>query len=432
MKKVLLFLIGLLILFSSCQETYQQQFVSTDIDHFWEAYDSITATADTSAQQQYLQELFLDKGTEGLSALMKVRRYTPAQYLEAINAYPKFWQSIRESTTQSHLHYAEIDQHIAKLKALYPALTPSTIYFSMGVFRSNGTIQGPKVLIGSEMALSHKGVDISELPEHPKTFNSLYNPVDDIGFLVTHEYVHTQQKELTHNLLNYCIYEGIPEFIAVLVTGKKPYLSAIEYAEVNYEQVRDKFEADMYNTIRTYHWLWSTNKIFGERDLGYGVGYAMAKHYYENAPDKKEAIRAMIELDFANDSAVEAFVDASGYLTKPLGELYEAHDRSRPYVLQTSGVINGSRGVKPGITPITMHFSEPMNSGNTGVDFGDMGKDAFPQLIGERVWSEGNTAWTITAELEPNQHYQILISQNFRSENGIQLKPYLVEFWTGE
>ncbi|MEM6541107.1 MAG: hypothetical protein AAF634_08080, partial [Bacteroidota bacterium] len=90
-----------------------------------------------------------------------------------------------------------------------------------------------------------------------------------------------------------------------------------------------------------------------------------------------------------------------------------------------------SENVDPKIKRISVEFSRPLNGYNTGVDFGDLGRDAFPKNdINGRFWSEDNTSWTIPVELEPNKTYQILISNNFRTEESIPLKPYLIEFRT--
>ncbi len=432
MYKTLLILLGILCCCLSCQPQIEQSFVTSDVDNFWQAYDKIVTTEDTTLQMQFLQELFLDPGSEGLASFQQVRRYQAKEYLEAIRQYPKFWNSLRANTEHIDQHFPEIDKYITQLKDWYPELKPATIYFLIGVFRSNGTILKDQVLIGSEMALVNKAVEIEELPEHPKTFFTKHNPSDDLPFLCTHEYVHTQQKEFVDYLLAYCVYEGIAEFIATVVTGKKSYLSAIAYGEEHYEQVRDKFEEDMYLSYRTFQWLWSTNTIFGERDLGYAVGYGMAKRFFDQAEDQEQAVKTMIELDYSNEEDLLAFVDASGYLSQPIQELYEQYERSRPVVSKISGIENGSKTVRPGTQAITIHFSEALNGHNTGVDYGELGKEAFPKLSFDRIWAADNQSWTITAELEANRHYQILISNNFRLENGVQLKPFLIEFWTGD
>ena len=59
----------------------ESHFVSSDIDLFWAAYDQITATEDSILQRQYLQEMYLDQGSEGLDGIIKARNYTPEEFL---------------------------------------------------------------------------------------------------------------------------------------------------------------------------------------------------------------------------------------------------------------------------------------------------------------------------------------------------------------
>ena len=86
--------------------------------------------------------------------------------------------------------------------------------------------------------------------------------------------------------------------------------------------------------------------------------------------------------------------------------------------------------VKPGLTKIRIAFSKPLNGYNTGIDFGPLGEQAMPRISKERVWAKDATAWIFEADLQPNRHYQILISNNFRTKEGIRLKPYLIDIYT--
>ncbi|WP_157691851.1 hypothetical protein [Polaribacter sp. KT25b] len=52
-------------------------------------------------------------------------------------------------------------------------------------------------------------------------------------------------------------------------------------------------------------------------------------------------------------------------------------------------------------------------------------------MIG-RNWGKDNTSWTIPVNLEPNKEYQIFITTNFRTEENIPLKSYLIEFKTSK
>ena len=125
-------------------------------------------------------------------------------------------------------------------------------------------------------------------------------------------------------------------------------------------------------------------------------------------------------------------VAKAGYFSGPLEALYQNFENSRPTVTGIRQFTNKSRGVSPATREITIEFSEPLNGHNTGVDFGDLGQDAFPKgTLEGRHWAEDNTTWTIPVSLEPNKAYQLLITNNFRTSESIPLKPFLIEFRTG-
>ena len=113
-----------------------ESIVTSDIDNFWAAFDQIRATSDEQKQLDLLNRLFIEKGSEGLKKIMIARRYTPQEYLEAINKYPRFWHSIRDNTLRSKQLANELKLGIEQLRSLYPNLKPAKIYFTIGVFRT--------------------------------------------------------------------------------------------------------------------------------------------------------------------------------------------------------------------------------------------------------------------------------------------------------
>jgi hypothetical protein len=428
MKLLLLIIIGSISAFSFGQK---QIFVATDIDNFWKAYEKIISTNDTIQKYNYLKELYTDKGTPGLKNLMEVRRYTDKDYIDAIKNYPKFWNSLKSKTAAYKQLYPEIETDIQKLKQAYPYLKPATIYFSIGVFRTNGTVQGERILIGSECALADDQVVTDELPEWRQPFYKTQNPRRGLALLCTHEYVHTQQKPLVENLLSMCLYEGVAEFVSCKATGKKSNVAAIEFGKAKEKEVVDLFVTDLFTMSNDYNWLWGENRnSLKIRDLGYYIGFEICERYYNQAKDKQKAIKELIELDYSDEKEVERIVDRTHLLPQSLPNLNSDYEKRRPTVISVEPSINNP--IKPGLTTFRITFSEPLNGFHTSVDFGPLGKDAFPKLSGERIWSADNRSWLFQAELQPNRHYQILISNNFRKVDQIRLKPYLIDFNTTE
>lgn len=431
MKKNLLLIICIGISLLTNAQALKQSFVSTDIDNFWVAYDKISSTKDSIKQYAYLKEFYLNKGSDGLKSIIEVRNYTDKEFIDAINNYPIFWKSIRENTLKVKDLYPEINADLLKLKNFYPDLKQSTIYFTIGAFRTGGTIQNNRVLIGSELSLADKNTIINELPAWRQPFYKNQVPIEEIALLCTHEYVHTQQKELVQNLLSMCLYEGVAEFVSCKATGKKSTTPAMEYGKANEKRVVEKFVADLFLMSNNYNWLYGENRNeFKVRDLGYFIGYEICERYYTMAKDKSNAIKELIELDFTNEKEVERIIDLTNFLPKKLEELYNDYEAQRPKVISIAPFENGSQTVKPGLTKIKITFSEPLLKHNTGIDFGPLGEKYCPKVLPEKVFGEDGRTWTFEAELKPNQQYQLLISNNFRKDNGVRLKPYLIDIKT--
>lgn len=408
--------------------------ITTDITNFWTAYDKITSTQDTLLQYQYLDSLFLQKGSAGLHAIRQARNYTSEDYINAINSYPQFWTSIRENTVKIDQHIEDVENGIEKLKGLYPDLKPAKVYFTIGVFRTGGTAVDSLVLIGSELAMADTNTVSIEFPDGIREDREAYfqnNPIDDLVLLNVHEYVHTQQKPMGDNLLSYVLYEGIAEFVSTKALGVPSFIPAIEFGKNNPEKVRDRFEQDMFYINNTSKWLWSSApNEFGVRDLGYYIGYQLSENYYEQAENKNEAIKKLIELDYSNVTEVEAFVHTAGFFSISLDSLFQLFENKQPTVIGITQFENNAENISSMLKEITVEFSEPLNGRNTGVEYGDLGESAFPKVL-DRFWSTDGKSWTMKVELEPSKEYQILISNNFRTENDIPLKPYLIHFKTG-
>jgi hypothetical protein len=299
----------LLVFLNSIYILNAQNIISSDIDNFWTAYDKIVITKDSVLQYKYLDNLFLSKGTDGLNAIMKVRDYTAQDYINAINNYPNFWNSIRQNTLKARKIANELEIGIEKLRQIYHYLKPAKIYLTMGALRTNGTTLDSLVLIGSELAMTNKTTISSEFPENIKNARRKYfdsNPLDNLVLLNIHEYIHTQQNPAANNLLSIVIREGVAEFVSVKAMNVPSATPAIEFGENNAEKVRAKFEQEMFYINNQNKWLWSdAPNEFRVRDLGYYIGYQICENFFKQTENKEEAIKKMIELDYANDQKLK-------------------------------------------------------------------------------------------------------------------------------
>ncbi len=436
MKNILIIL-SLVAIFASCKAQQDTPTViATDIENFWNAYDKITSTRDSIQQYAYLDNLFLQKGTPGLHAMMARKNYTPKSYIDAINNYPKFWNSVRQNTYRASEFAEAIEAEIAQLKQLYPDLKPSTIYFTIGALLSGGTTLDDMVLIGSEIALADSTAVTEELPDWFRAnlrthFDS--NPIEDVVLLNVHECVHTQQRpQGGYDLLSQCLYEGVAEFVSVVATGKPSVAPCIAFGQANEARVKARFTKEIFSP--NYNdWLYNNfDNEFEIRDLGYYVGYAICEAYYEKASDKQAAIKALIEIDYGSSKAVERIVEASGYFDTSIAQLKANYEQLEPELIGIREFKNGAKNVSPDLTEITFEFSREMSERFGRFEPGLFGKNHVIPITKFLGLTEDGKGLRYAVDLKPNQRYQRKLMPVFRAKDGAALKkPVLVKFRTG-
>lgn len=428
-------LIALLILLTDCQlqKPTSGNIITSDIPNFWNAYDQITATKDSALQYTLLHDLYLNKGTDGLKALIRVRNYTPKDYIDAINQYPNFWSSVRSNTLTAQSYSIELEKGISKLRSIYPQLRPAKIYFSIGALRTNGTALNNLVLVGSELAMTDTKTITTDFPTKEAESRRLFfdtNPIKHLSLLNVHEYIHTQQEEMVHDLLFQVLYEGVAEFVSTKAMGVPSASPAIEFGKNNYEAIRDQFEKEMFYSVNLNNWLWSSQQnVFNIRDLGYYIGYQICETYYTKAKDKKAAIKKLIELNYTDAVEIEEIINSTHFFTAPITQLRASFEEKRPTVIAIKEFKNNDLNIDPKVKEITFEFSEPLNGYHTGMDFGPIGENGVPKIL-KRSWSTDAKSYMIAVELEPNKHYQLFIGNNFRTKDNRPLKPYLINFKT--
>jgi hypothetical protein len=431
MKNKNIFLLFLLT-FSS---VFSQKIITTDIDNFWKAYDSIITTKDSIKQYNILNKLYFEKGSYGLKAIREVRNYTAKDYLDAINNYPLFWATIRENTIKAKVLATEIEMGIKQLKQLYLELKPASVYFTIGAFRTGGTTLDSAVLIGCEIAMADQTTVTAEFPKNLSHLKPYFatNPINNVSFLNVHEFVHTQQKKHDYNLLNRSVYEGIAEFVAVKATGEASTVPAIAYGKLNNNKIREKFSKALLSANAINNWLYnSVNNEFNMRDLGYYVGYAICEKYYEQAKDKKKAIKDMIELDYSNEKSFAKYINTSKYFDKDFKTLKADYENDRPKVISIKEFNNGASDVNTNIKIVSVTFSQPMNPNLRGFEFGPLGESNALFVKKFMGFSEDSKTMTFEVELTNDKKFQLELTDKFLNTDGVPLVPYLIDIKTAK
>jgi hypothetical protein len=299
MKIIKLISLALLMSFSSLQA--QIEVITSDINNFWTAFDSVQTTNDTAKQKEFIQKLYLDKATFGLKYAIEFQPATALSWLEMIKDDKAKLLRIRPFTLSVLSQKAMIDAKLERFKALYPDFKKGNIYIIIGTGMFGGRVSEENVIIGAEVKANDKA--------------------DWAVPIVLHEFVHTQQTPADVSLLANTIMEGMADFIAELVYQKdfaEVYPNDyIDFGNKNEKAVWTEFKKYMGSSekYKFFDWVYGTKGrvINGKRmnDLGYFLGYKICKAYYAQAADKTKALKEMIEMDLN-----KAFLLKSGYVSK--------------------------------------------------------------------------------------------------------------------
>ena len=286
----------------SHQHPDSARIVADDVARFWAAYDA--STPDTRAAA--LKTLYLDRGTPGLQDFTVLRIGTAEALAASVNRYGGYYRSARASTLRAGAYEPQVREAFRRMEALYPDAVYPDVYFLVGTLSTGGTTSGRGLLIGTEV--------YGRTPEAPEAemdpwMRAVFGSVERIPHIVAHELVHYQQDYAPgRSLLRQSLVEGVADFVAELISGRHINPAAHAYGDAHESALWCEFRGAMHGTD-TGAWLYNgAGSAERPGDLGYYVGYRIAKAYHERAADKRRAVAEMLKIrDF------DAFVAASGY-----------------------------------------------------------------------------------------------------------------------
>lgn len=287
-----------------------------DIDHFWEAYDRLKNCKTHTDSVKAIQELYLDRGTEGLSDFAGERDFSAERFVKMIGKYPKFYRSVRKNTLESKNIVPDITLLFKKFGQLYAHFKPFKVCFAISPIDNGGTTSGRYVLVGTEIAASNTDVEVTEFESVAlqKVLSSNERASQKLLHIIAHECVHTQQKlglsetAVKCDLLYASIQEGACDFIGELISGGKLNAIAQAYGVKNEQKLWDLFKRQLC-TNDTKAWMYNYLRVTDQpADLGYFIGYQIVKTYYDKAKDKNKALAEIIAMDNPFQ-----FLEKSGY-----------------------------------------------------------------------------------------------------------------------
>jgi hypothetical protein len=281
--------------------------VTSDIDHFWQAYDA----SEPGNRAEAFQKLYLDVASPGLKDFVQARIRSANALARTVDSLPKYYASIRKTTAQVDTQRGAIEHALGRFKELYPEARFPTVYFVIGRLTSGGTTGNSGLLIGVEVNALGEGVDVSELQQKMASFLRAMGPVNQLPPIVVHELVHYQQKSYGGSLLGSSMIEGAADFVTEVVAGGGMNDYQRKWAEPRRDELFHQFAQDMAtDPKKTEGWLYNYDQVKGDQpaDLGYWIGREICRSYYDRAGDKTAAFGAIVQMRKPED-----IVRASAY-----------------------------------------------------------------------------------------------------------------------
>jgi hypothetical protein len=258
-----------------------------DVSRFYDIYDRANGQP-TAAQ---LQRFYVEPGSEGLRHLMGARNVTAERIARALADQPELYANARTCLDALPRIRERLRQSFDELLRRYPEASrpPVTILISRGkpvAIAGPGTgVQIALEALCSDFAARYLGADVG----------------DRFVYLIAHEYIHVQQapEQPDPTVLERALEEGIAEFLGALISGGISNVAVHQSARGHELEIEERFTADLDRTDLSAWFDNTTKEDVGQ--LGYWVGYRIAKAYFSNAPDPQAAIGEMIRMTDAHD-----------------------------------------------------------------------------------------------------------------------------------
>jgi len=294
-------------------EKLNYRIITSDIDNFWVAYDSLENARDSIS---VIQRLYIDKASIGLKEFLKVRPiFTAEAYVEAIRTYPQFWQSVRYCTENVKNDTGKIQNAFNEIKKIYPDFHVPDVCFAISPVGTVGTSSenNRMLLTGTEIVAADAAVDVSEFSNILKDILGTL----DIQLYVIHEAIHTVQNPMTGSgMLTEILMEGSAEFISHYILKKQFRSKKYEYGYENENKLWNEIKIDIDNDTNFNRWFgdYAHN---AHPDMGYFIGYRIIEAYYEQAANKKQALLDIIKLLHPKDILAKSMYAGNGKALHP-------------------------------------------------------------------------------------------------------------------
>ena len=281
----------------------QAEVVTSDVEHFWQAFDDAAKVPMEQRAAIYTKEYF-DLASQGLKDFTTRRIGTPEVFTQFVEEHRDYYTELRPQIGKVVDQKPVIQAAFKRLKVLYPDIKfPKHVFFVVGRQHAAGISTDDGIILSADMFATPPGT--------PYSYNTAYPEI--IPFVAVHETIHFNQtfQDDNANVLQESVTEGTADFIASLVLPEpmvRQYTDRWDYGCVHETELAARLVQDE-DATKVQPWLYDHNPAPGwPPDMGYWMGYRIDQSVYAAAKDKTAALRSMLQVtDF------KAFLAASGY-----------------------------------------------------------------------------------------------------------------------
>lgn len=263
------------------------------MNQFWDYFER--AAKDTSSAKDIFKE-FIFEGPKELRDFYVVRYINlNTMYGQMINASPEYFHYLKNQFNPDSIEAfkSKTTRWMRNFKKIYPKAVFPKVYVVPGILNSGGTATEMGLFVGGDMYGRSDAMPTEGLTNWQK---EAIMKVSDLPGLTLHELMHFQQNyqdtENNETVLAQVISEGVCDFLVELCSGEELTNSNLLYLgnQENEQKIMDDLKKDLFSEDNS-KWLYNGGAITDRpHDLGYTVGYLISKSYYNNTPDKKNAV----------------------------------------------------------------------------------------------------------------------------------------------
>jgi Predicted Zn-dependent protease (DUF2268) len=299
-------------------DPYAARIVTADVDRFWSAYDARSARGTAEAMRGYLAA-----GSPGLADFVPKRIISAEHLSRTVDAHESYYRAVRASTLRARDFAPQIRRAFVRMHELIgdDAVFPD-VYFVVGALNSGGTAGGHGLIIGTEMEALPAQRDAAACVNLAWQCANA-SSIERVPFIVAHELTHAEQWALNQSreeevkdatLFQLVLAEGVADYVGERASGLPRAAQYVAFGATHADEIRREFlakrnsrDADdiaefLYGGPKRHAW---------PHDLGYDVGYRIARGYVGHRHDDQTAIRELLAMQDP-----ERILAVSGYATE--------------------------------------------------------------------------------------------------------------------